>query len=174
MNIVLIGYRGSGKTTVGKKLAGQLWKTYIDTDAEVRKRFGNRTIAEIWRAEGEPKFRSVECDTVEDVMNKTDQVIGLGGGTLMQDRARAAVLAAKDTVRIYLKCDAETLYQRISSDAQTAAARPNLTALGGGVEEIKLMLARREPVYQQVADKTLDVSLLSPDDAVRHLIEKCL
>jgi shikimate kinase len=174
MNIVLIGYRGSGKTTVGRKLASQLWKTYVDTDAEVCKRLGGRTIADIWKTEGEAEFRRVECEVVEQVMRRPDQVIGLGGGTLMQERARAAVRAAADTVRIYLKCDPQTLHQRITADAQTAATRPNLTALGGGVQEITQMLAQREPVYLATADKTLDVSLLAPDDAVRHLIERCL
>lgn len=174
MNILLLGYRGSGKTTIGRKLADELWKTFVDTDAEVCKRLGNRTIKRIWDELGEPAFRAAECDLTAELLKSDDQVIALGGGTVMHPAARAAIEAAPNVHRIYLQCEPAELAKRIAGDSQTAAARPNLTALGGGVEEITKVLDEREPVYLALAHKTLDVTRMTPDDAVRHLIRWCL
>jgi shikimate kinase len=174
MNIILIGYRGCGKTTLGKRLAEELWKTYADVDVVTAKRFGTDSIAEIWATHGEPAWRAAEVQVTAELVAKPDMVIGLGGGTLMQPAAREAVTKAADTRRIYLKCDADVLFQRISADSQTAKTRPALTNLGGGIEEVRAVLAQREPVYEAVADKVFDVTHLSPPDAVRYIIERCL
>lgn len=174
MNIVLIGYRGSGKTTIGKLLAEELWKPFVDTDALIVHRFGGMTIREIWETHGEEEFRAMECRVVEEVMKQTDQVIALGGGTLMQPAARAAVEAAKGTMRIYLQCDPQTLLDRIAADTATAGSRPNLTTLGGSLDEIVEVLEEREPVYRAVADKVFDVTHVTPQDAVMHIVRRCL
>lgn len=174
MNIVLIGYRGSGKTSVGKKLADELWKDFVDTDAEICKRFDGATIKQIWDEHGETEFRRVECEVVADVFKKSDQVIALGGGTLMQPAARAVVEAAEGDQRVYLACEAKVLAERIAGDTATAATRPNLTGLGGGVEEVEKVLAERDPIYRAVADEVFDVTHVSIDDAVYHVIRRCL
>ena len=175
MNIVLLGYRGSGKTSVGKRLAMEAWKDFIDTDAEVCKHFRGLTIREIWQQHGEPAFREAEADVVEQVMKKDDQVIALGGGSLMAERPRNIVQNAANTVRNYLKCDPAVLAQRIAADTATAAARPNLTHLGGGVEEITAVLAEREPIYQALADKVLDTThIQNLEDAVQYIVRRCL
>ena len=62
MNIVLLGYRGSGKTSIGKKLASELWKDFVDLDDATRARFNNQTIADIWAEHGEAAFRAAEAD----------------------------------------------------------------------------------------------------------------
>lgn len=173
-NIILIGYRGSGKTSIGRKLASQLWKTFVDVDDAACARFENNSIADIWQKHGEPEWRRVEVEVTRELCVKTDHVIGLGGGTLMQPGAREAVEKAPQTVRIYLKCAPEVLHQRISGDQKSAATRPNLTNLGGGLEEIKAVLAVRGPVYEAVADKVFDVTHVSVEDAVRYVISKCL
>lgn len=174
MNIVLIGYRGCGKTTVGKALAEQLWSRFVDTDDLVCARFRETSIKRIWELYGEPEYRRVECEVVAETMAKSGQVVGLGGGTLMEGPARDAVENAKDTVRIYLWCEPDVLYDRIQNDTRSAATRPNLTALGGGVDEIKTMLEERGPVYKAVADHTFDVSRMTPEDAVGHIVRLCL
>ena len=174
MNIVLIGYRGSGKTTIGRRLANQLWKTFVDVDREACRRFGIDSIAEIWRVHGEPAWRATEVDVVREAMEGDEQVIALGGGTLMQPAAREAVEGAASTRRIYLYCEPETLHRRIETDPASSATRPNLTQLGGGVEEIRTMLAEREPVYRAVADVVFDVTHLDPEDAVRRLVSQYL
>lgn len=174
MNIVLLGYRGSGKTTVGRKLAMELWKDFVDTDAEVCKRFGNATIAEIWQAHGEAAFREAECAVVADLLGRSEQVIALGGGSVMQPAARQAIESAADTVRIYLKCDADVLARRLEADTATRASRPSLTVAGDTVTEIQQVLAERDPVYEAVADHILDVTRMTPADVIRHMIHRCL
>ena len=173
MNVILIGYRGSGKTTLGRKLADQLWKTFVDVDDGIRARFANKTITRIWNEDGERAYRDTEVAVTRELCRRDDQVIGLGGGTLMESGAREAVEQA-DAVRIYLKCDPEELNRRIDLDGQSAASRPSLTGLGGGIDEIVVMLEKREPVYEAVADKIFDVTHVGPDDALRYLIKNCL
>lgn len=172
-NIILIGYRGSGKTSVGREIAARVWRDFVDIDTEICKRFDGRTVAEIWAAEGEPAYRDVEVAVTGHFCAKAGQVIALGGGTLMQPGARAAVEAA-DAVRIYLRCDPQELHRRISADPQTAGLRPSLTGQGGGLDEITAVLAEREPVYRAVADDEFDVTYTGIDDAVRHIIARCL
>jgi shikimate kinase len=173
MNIILLGYRGSGKTTIARILADQLWKTFVDIDAEIIKRFEGRSIREIWDIFGEAMFRQVEVDVTREVCSKDEQVIALGGGTLMTPEAREAIVAS-DAVRIYLECKPEVLLGRIQGDQQTAATRPNLTGLGGGLDEIRAVLAERDPVYRAVADKVFDVNDVTIEGAVPHLIKRCL
>ncbi len=174
MNVILLGYRGSGKTSVGKKLASQLWKQFVDIDAETRKRFGGRTIAEIWAAEGEPAWRDAEAATLREAMAQPDRVIALGGGTIMIAGLAEEVKAAPDCKRIYLRAEPEELHRRIAGDTQSAATRPSLTPHGGGVEEIRAVLAQREPVYRDVADGEFDVTHVGVDDTVRYLIQRFL
>ena len=174
MNVILIGYRGCGKTTIGRMLADQTWATFVDVDDVVCQRFGNDSIAAIWDEHGEPEWRRVEVEVTRELVSRPDHVIGLGGGTLMQPGAREAIEQAADTVRVYLKCEPAELLRRIEADTRSAATRPNLTQMGGGLDEIKAVLAEREPVYEAVADKVLDVTHLSPEDGLRFLIQRCL
>ncbi|MEX2213679.1 MAG: shikimate kinase [Phycisphaeraceae bacterium] len=173
-NIILIGYRASGKTTIGKQLAEELWKKFIDVDDETCKRFGGKTIAQIWEESGEPAWRREEAAVTQELVARKGLIIGLGGGTLMQPEARKAVEEAANAVRIYFKCHPDELYRRISEDKKSAATRPNLTRHAGSIEEIKEMLALREPVYEAVADVVFDVTHVTPDSALRYVIKRCL
>ncbi len=174
MNVILFGYRGSGKTSIGKKLAAQLWKEFADVDVEACKRFDNPSIADIWATHGEPAWRAAEIQVTRDLCAMPNMVIALGGGTLMQPDARAAVEQAPDAVRIYLACDPQELLRRVQADPNSTATRPNLTALGGGLDEINAVLAQRDPVYRAVATHVFDVTHLTVENAVRHLIKRCL
>ena len=173
MNVVLFGYRGSGKSTLGAALAAELHKSFADADQEVCRRFGGLTIAEVWERFGEQRFRAVEAEVAAELIARPGLVIALGGGTLMQPVARAAVAAAPDTIRIYLACHAEELYRRITGDRTTAAQRPSLTRLGGGLDEVKAVLVQRDPVYRAAADHVLDVTDLSPAQALAALLTLC-
>ena len=174
MNIVLMGYRGSGKTTIGRKIADELWKDFVDTDAVVCQRMGGRTIREIWDIDGEAAFRAAESDVVVEALSKENQVIALGGGSPMQPVARQAIAEARDAVKIYLKCDPEVLFRRIEADTASSATRPALSAAGGSLEEVRRLLAEREPVYESLADKVFDVTHVTTADAVGHIIRRCL
>jgi len=169
MNLILIGYRGSGKTSVGKILASRLNWPFVDVDDAACNEFGIDSIAEIWKQHGEPKWREVEVQVTRELCSRDQHVIGLGGGTLMQPGARAAVESA-DALRVYLKAQPEELYRRISGDTRSADTRPNLTNLGGGVDEITQMLEKRGPVYEAVADEVMDVSAISVEQAADRVL----
>jgi shikimate kinase len=168
MSIVLIGYRGSGKSTIGKRLADQLWQPFVDVDDLIVKRAG-KNIKQIFEQDGEPAFRELESEAIREVCKLSEHVIGLGGGTLGREANRSALRDAGHKV-IYLRCEPAELHRRIEADPQTALTRPNLTALGGGIEEVKKMLAEREPLYRQVMHAELDVTHLTPEDAVVYIV----
>lgn len=167
MSIVLIGYRGSGKSTIGRKLADRLWQPFVDSDERVVSRAG-KTIREIFQSDGEDRFRQLESEVVREVSRLVDHVIALGGGALVREENREALQEAGHKI-VYLRCDPEVLLRRIESDPQTATARPNLTSLGGGVEEIRKVLAEREPIYRQAMTAELDVTNLTPEEAVVYI-----
>ena len=91
----------------------------------------------------------------------------------MDPAARVAVEQA-DAIRIYLRCTVEELWRRINQDVHTTSKRPNLTDLDGGVDEIRAVLQQRDPIYKEVADTVFDVTNVSVDDAVQHLVTKYL
>ena len=91
VSIVLIGYRGSGKSTIGRKLADRLWQPFVDTDELVVRKAGGKTIAEIFEAGGEQQFRDLESDAVREVSLLQEHVIALGGGALIREENRIAI-----------------------------------------------------------------------------------
>ncbi len=165
MNIVLIGYRGTGKTSIGKKLASELWMDFVDTDELIVQRAG-KTIREIFAAQGEAHFRDLEEQVIAEVGARDNMVIAAGGGAVLRPANIAAL--KKHGKIIWLQADAQTLFERIVADAATHHTRPDLTATGG-LEEIKTLLAVRTPLYQAAADATLEVTRLTVPDAVYHL-----
>jgi shikimate kinase len=146
MSLVLMGYRGCGKTTVGRKLADRLWQKFVDTDDLVIASAG-KSIREIFKQDGEAR---------------------LGGGAVLHERNRQ-LLSTSNHQRIYLRCDPRELLRRIESDPNTADNRPALTGHGGGLAEIESLLRTREPLYRQVMTGELDVTNLSVDEAMVYL-----
>ena len=168
MSIVLIGYRGSGKTTIGRRLADRLWQTFVDTDELVVRKAG-RGISDIFEEQGERAFRDLEAEAVRESLLLTEHVIALGGGALEREENRRAVKESGHKV-IYLKCDPHELLKRIQSDPASADARPHLTQHGGGIEEIEQVLARREPIYRAAMTAELEVTNLTPEEAVVYIV----
>lgn len=157
MNVVLIGYRGTGKSAVARLLAERLDCAWIDADVELERRAG-RTIADIFARQGEPAFRDLEAEVLADLLRGDNLVVAAGGGCVLRPENRAALRAA---FVVWLQADADTIEQRLAGDATTAARRPNLTAAGGR-EEIVGLLAAREPYYRQCAQGQVDTSGKSP------------
>ena len=168
MSLVLTGYRGSGKTTIGRLLAAELGRPFVDCDDLIAQRAG-KTIREIFAEKGEAGFRILEKQAVAQVAKLHDHVIGLGGGALGLPENRAAIQKGGHFV-VYLRCEPATLGARISGDAATADNRPHLTKLGGGIEEIVSVLTQREPIYRAIMHRELDVTHLTPGQAVENIL----
>lgn len=168
MSIVLIGYRGSGKSTIGRKLADRLWQDLVDTDELIVKKAG-KTIKEIFETEGEGRFRDLETEVVKEAIQLQEVVISLGGGAVLREENRNAIRNSGHKV-IYLKCDPEVLFARIQADTTTSAMRPSLTPLGGTLEEVEKVLGAREPLYREMMTAELDVTNLSVEEAVVYIV----
>jgi shikimate kinase len=169
MNVLLIGYRGSGKTTVGRLLARQLNYGFFDNDDQIVKTAG-KTIKELFEQHGQEYFRQLESQALAHIAGLTNHVISLGGGVVLRETNRARIAVPGHHV-IYLHADPEELHRRIKSDPATAVNRPNLTAMVGGIDEVRSLLTEREPIYRQVMTKELDVTKLSPQQVVAALVK---
>ncbi len=149
MNIVLIGYRGTGKSSVGKLLAERSGRTLVSTDAEVVRRAG-RSIPEIVAQHGWDHFRDLETDVCRDLAGKTDLIIDTGGGAILRkdnvDRLKAG------GVLVWLTAEVPTISRRIGGDTQ----RPSLTGAKSFVEEIEEVLRARTPIYRAAADHVIE------------------
>ncbi len=168
MIIFLIGFRGSGKSTIGKRLADWLQSPWIDSDDEVERRAGC-AIAEIFATQGEEAFRDLERQVIEELLaaRRTDRemvVISLGGGAVLDERTRR--LISEQGRCVWLRASPEVLAARTVGDA----SRPPLTQLTRD-EEIRELLARREPVYAECADCEIDTTTLPPDQAVERIAD---
>jgi shikimate kinase len=169
MSLFLIGYRGSGKTTVGQHVARRLKLEFADSDSIVTAA-ADMTIKEIFEKHGEDYFRTLETAAVKDLCNWVDAVIALGGGAVMREVNRQAIRDSGFPV-IYLHADAQTLHDRIHGDPQTQATRPSLTHLGGSVDEVKELLAKRLPIYREMCTHEIDVTDLSIKEAADRVVE---
>jgi len=166
--IVLIGLRGSGKTTVGQELAKLHDGHWLDTDEEVERRTG-KSIAEIFSIEGEGGFRRIEAEVIAGAGRIYPRVLSLGGGAVL-DESNVAALRPFATF-VWLTAAPETLWERIAGDPTTAARRPGLTKQGG-LSEIQELLARREPIYRRIADLVVDTAGRTPREVAREILEK--
>lgn len=164
--IFLIGYRGTGKSTVARELARQLHWEWLDSDALLEEGAG-RTIAEIFAEEGEPGFRELEAAILEGLCRQSKHVIATGGGVILRPENRARMRQAG--WKVWLTADAATIWQRMQADATTACRRPALTV--GGPEEVQELLRVREPLYRECADLTVDTVGRTPAE-VAHLIQE--
>jgi shikimate kinase len=169
MSIVLIGYRGSGKTTIGKLLSKRLGQSFLDTDELIVKRAG-KTIKQIFEDEGEARFRDIEADVVKQVLLLDEHVLAMGGGVVVRPENRAAIRAHALNRTFYLRCDPVMLYHRIMGDPKTAETRPALTRLGGSPEEIAHLLEVRQPLYREVMTAEIDVTKITPEEAVGEIV----
>lgn len=151
MNIVLTGYRGSGKTTVGKLLAVQLGWQFADTDKLVEQRSGRR-IKQIFAEFGEAHFRELERQVVVQVCREQQNVISLGGGAVMDPCNQKEI--SRDSLVVYLEASAEALWQRINADRDTAETRPNL--ISGGLDEVVQLLRSRQATYCKFSSVIVD------------------
>jgi shikimate kinase len=167
MAILLIGYRGSGKTTVGRLLARIRNEPFVDADDLIVQRAG-KSIRDIFQAGGEAAFRKIEAEVIAELAASANGVISLGGGAILAEPNRTAL--AGHTI-VYLRCEPAELLRRIKMDPATSDNRPNLTTLVGGIEEIQALLEQREPIYRAAMTHEIDVTNLTPQQVAQRLAE---
>ena len=161
MNIVLIGMPASGKTTVAAALAKDLGLKVLDTDALIVEKHGE--INKIFEKFGEEYFRNLESEAVKEVAKNTNAVISTGGGCPLR---KENVLALKKSGKIiFLRTSIDELIRRTEGDG----TRPLLK--GEREERLKSLLSVRTPVYEGVADFTVDTDGLTPEEIVKKITE---
>lgn len=167
--LVLIGARGTGKTTVGRILAERTGRPFRDADREVEERAG-RSIRALFDESGESVFRDWEERTLAALaIEYPDAVLATGGGAVLRESNRR-VLRAFGCVA-WLTADPVELARRLEVDPAGLAARPALTS-AGTLDEIRQVLAARVPLYAALADLVVATDGRSPDDVAGELLEQ--
>ena len=168
MNLYMVGYSGTGKSTVAKHLGMMLGWEWLDADVEVELAAG-KSIAQIFADEGEERFRDLESAVLQKLAARDKVIIALGGGAVLREANRRTIQESGQVA--WLTATPAALRSRISQDATTAARRPNLTA-EGGISEITAILQQRIPLYRQIADVEIDTERLSPAEVAAEILRR--
>lgn len=153
-NIVLTGFRATGKSTVGKIVAEQLGYTFLDTDIELTRQLG-ASIADIVTLHGWPFFRQFEAELLHRLCSQSHKIIATGGGAI--EHRRQWQMLRQVSFVVWLDADLATIQSRITSDPLSSSQRPALFVGDGQVvDETTLVLQRRTPLYEAGSDMRLD------------------
>lgn len=154
-HVFLIGYRGSGKSTLGRGLATAVNRPFLDSDRWIEEQSG-RSISDLFSHSGESVFRDWETRALETICDThtPDSIVSLGGGAILRERHRDWIRQHGHAV--WLVASPATLARRIEQDFASARTRPSLTSMGT-LREIETVLAQREPLYRETAETILDV-----------------
>jgi shikimate kinase len=157
--IVLVGFMGAGKTTVGQLLAARLGLPFADADAVIEQRTGT-PVQKIFATQGEPAFRALEHETIASLLTGPRLVLALGGGAVEHEQTRRVLKAAEHTV--YLHVPYETALERVGGDdGRPMLRRPNLTEI----------YQHRLTVYEQAATLTVRTEGRSPEHVCADIVE---
>jgi len=165
VNIILVGSRGSGKSTVGPVAAKRLRLEFVDVDVRIVEEAG-KSIREIFASEGEPGFRRREHDACQKLRRLKNHLVAVGGGALVDPENRSLLCRLGKVV--WLRAPAAVLWARVSKDPHTVFNRPNLTSTGG-LSELEALLLQREPLYAAAASHVIDTESLSPIEVVESI-----
>jgi shikimate kinase len=173
MDLVLIGLRGSGKSTLGEKLAAKYKLRFIDLDRRTPGAFGLRSVADAWAKYGEEAFRKAELAALEQAIAEDPEILALGGGTPMIPEAQQLLEDFKQTYAgfphdkiVYLRAPAEVLAQRLRESG--TSDRPSLTG-NDPIDEIPTVLAQRDPIYLKLADNVIETADLDTREVLKLL-----
>lgn len=173
MNILLIGLRCSGKTTVGRDVAARLGRVFVDLDDVTPEVLGVSDVREAWDRFGEPAFRRAETVALARELSKQGRVVALGGGTPTAELAAELIESerSRGAVKVfYLRAAASVLQERLR--AADRRNRPTLT-VGDPIAEVPRVLAARDPLYTRLADHVLDANDKSPGEIAEALMALC-
>lgn len=161
-NIVLIGFMGAGKSSVGKLLADKLGWTFIDTDLRIEKQ-QQQKILSMFQEHGEAYFRQLESQAIEEVLNGQEQIIATGGGAVLAEHNRQLMLAGGYVVA--LKAEPEVIVRRVRSDQ----SRPLLQ--GDLEEKVHNIMEQRKHAYD-FAHTVIDTSELTTEEIANLIIDQ--
>ncbi len=159
-NIVLVGFMGTGKTSIGRRIASHLRMRYVDTDDVVERDTGRR-ISDIFAADGEPAFRAFESAAVRKVSKLHDHVISTGGGVVLQAANMAEL--KRNGIIFCLTATPEEIYRRVGHQSH----RP-LLQTPDPLAQIQAMLTERQPYYAE-ADHTVMTTGRSFGEIITHI-----
>ena len=168
MNLFLIGYRCSGKTTTGKSIARAIDWAFVDSDLIVIKENG-KSIKDIIDTEGWDAFRRMERSALKQICANDRQVVATGGGVVL-DQSNIKAMKTSGMV-IWLNAGAETIQKRMLQDKNTDDFRPALTDKGR-MEEIEDMLLKRNPYYESASDFSIHTDNAPIDEITQKIIQK--
>ena len=163
MNLVLIGYRGTGKSTVGKILAERLGRELVSTDAEIIRR-ARLSVPDIVQRFGWDHFRDLESEVCRDLAGKEGLIIDSGGGAIL--RQQNVDYLKKNGVLIWLTATVRTIADRIGGDTQ----RPSLTGTKSFTEEVEEVLRERQPKYKAAANHMIETDGRSVTEVVEAIL----
>jgi len=166
VNIVLIGFRGTGKSTVGRLLAKRLERDFIDSDKHIEGST-EKTVKSIFEEDGEEGFRKIEADVIAELSKEDNKVISAGGGAVLREKNVKNLKG--NGFLVLLEATPEIIHNRITQDKKTTQQRPSLTDKKP-LDEIKHLIAEREPAYKSAADFTINTSYVSCEDIVNEII----
>jgi shikimate kinase len=155
MNLVLIGYRGTGKSTVAKLLATQLGMEVVSLDQEIVRHAG-RSIPEIVAAHGWPHFRDIESEITKRFSERDNLIIDAGGGVILREQNVHNL--RRSGILFWLRASVPVIVARIEGGTD----RPALTAGKSFTEEVEDVLRERTPLYEAAAHHQIDTDVLSP------------
>lgn len=164
MNIVLIGYRGTGKSVVGELIAKRLRMECVSMDAKIVEKAG-MSIPEIVEKYGWEKFRDMESEVARELAGLDNIIIDTGGGVI--ERPGNIVALRTNSRIIWLKASSGTIVSRIQGDTE----RPSLTDGKTFTEEVAEVLERRTPKYKSAAQYEIDTDQLTPEQIADRIIE---
>jgi len=156
--VVLVGFMGSGKTSVGRVLARRLGYRFEDLDRRIEERTG-RTVADIFREDGEEAFREMEREEARALASLPNRVVATGGGAFTRPLTRAVL--QEGALTVWLGCDLERILARVPADG----SRP----LAGNRDIMRALLAEREPSYR-MADVAVDASAGTPREVADRIV----
>ena len=159
MNILLTGFMGAGKTTVGRKLAKRLGYFFIDTDQEIEKEQGC-SINDIFKYGGESYFRNMETDLLKSLQSRENSVLATGGGMIMRTLNRELMQSLGK--RVYLKVSFEEIFRRMRQDKKRPLFQQD-------EEKIREILEERIPIYEQ-AECIIDTNNMNYSQMVTEII----
>jgi len=164
VNLVLIGYRGTGKSAAGALAAERLGLSYVAMDTLIVAKAG-KTIPEIVEQQSWPAFRDLESEVAQELAQLDHQVIDTGGGVIERPENIDALRA--NGCIIWLKASVPTIVARIQDDTQ----RPSLTGGKSFTEEVSEVLERRTPQYRAAAQYEIDTDRLTPEQVSKKIVE---